>query len=127
MPGLQEFAGSVSTFKLMLSTFLLLSLYMHIFSTLGWLATTSIACALQVWARRQNSSSGQDPLDHIFSEFDEDGDGYLDATDVTSALCSRNVNITPEQAQMFLEGRPQLQLYRKFKVFTCNLNSNGNC
>lgn len=37
-----------------------------------------------------------------------DGDGYLDATDVTSALCSRNVNITPEQAQMFLEGRPHL-------------------
>lgn len=50
------------------------------------------------------TSSG-DPLDHIFSEFDEDNDGYLDAEDVTAALSSRNVNITPEQAQMFLEGR----------------------
>jgi len=43
-------------------------------------------------------------LEHIFSEFDEDQDGYLNAADVTAALGSRNVNITPEQAQMFLEG-----------------------
>lgn len=56
-----------------------------------------------IWARRRNSSSGQDPLDHIFSEFDQDGDGYLNASDVTAALSSRNVDVTPEQAQMFLE------------------------
>ncbi|KAA6424506.1 MAG: hypothetical protein FRX49_05718 [Trebouxia sp. A1-2] len=56
-----------------------------------------------IWARRRNISSYQDPLEHIFSEFDEDQDGYLNAADVTAALGSRNVNITPEQAQMFLE------------------------
>lgn len=56
-----------------------------------------------IWARRRNISSYQDPLDHIFSEFDEDHDGYLNAEDVTAALSSRSVNITPEQAQMFLE------------------------
>lgn len=56
-----------------------------------------------IWARRSMTSSYQDPLDHIFSEFDEDQDGYLNASDVTAALGSRNVNITPEQAQMFLE------------------------
>lgn len=56
-----------------------------------------------IWARRRIASSYQDPLDHIFSEFDEDQDGYLNAADVTAALSSRNVNITPEQAQMFLE------------------------
>ncbi len=59
---------------------------------------------LQIWARRRNISSHQDPLDHIFSEFDEDHDGYLRADDVTAALGSRNVDITPKQAQMFLEG-----------------------
>lgn len=56
-----------------------------------------------IWARRRNISSYQDPLEHIFSEFDEDQDGYLNAEDVTAALGSRNVNITPEQAQIFLE------------------------
>lgn len=38
-------------------------------------------------------------------EFDTDHDGYLDAEDVVSALSSRQVQITPEQAQLFLEGQ----------------------
>jgi len=68
------------------------------------LAPDKFNVCLQIWARRRNISSYQDPLEHIFSEFDEDQDGYLNAADVTAALGSRNVNITPEQAQMFLEG-----------------------
>lgn len=64
----------------------------------------SVYHELQIWDRRKHISSGTDPLDHIFTEFDEDHDGYLDAEDVCSALRSRNVNITHEQAQMFLEG-----------------------
>ena len=59
---------------------------------------------MQIWARRLNISSHDDPLDHIFAEFDGDGDGYLDAEDVTAALSSRNVKISPEQARVFLEG-----------------------
>lgn len=59
---------------------------------------------LQIWDRRKHIASGTDPLNHIFTEFDEDHDGYLDAEDVCSALRSRHVEITHEQAQMFLEG-----------------------
>lgn len=79
---------------------------------MGCLLLGSIASDMQIWARRHNTSAGRDPLDRIFSEFDEDNDGYLDAEDVTAALSSRNVNITPEQAQMFLEGR--LPLYAAY-------------
>ena len=84
-----------------------------------WLLTGLVASALQVWARRQISSSGQDPLDHVFLEFDSDNDGYLNAEDVTAALSSRNVNITPEQAQVFLEGRWALGAIRQVSQVQC--------
>lgn len=58
----------------------------------------------QIWDRRKNISSETDPLDHIFNEFDGNHDGFLDAEDVCTALRSRQVEITHEQAQMFLEG-----------------------
>ncbi|GAB4821781.1 hypothetical protein N2152v2_008827 [Parachlorella kessleri] len=44
-----------------------------------------------------------DPLNHIFDEFDSDKDGHLCSREVAAALRSRGVDITPEQAQMFIE------------------------
>lgn len=58
-----------------------------------------------VWERRRRipSQTYNDPLDHIFNEFDEDGDGHLTAVEVANALKSRDVDITPEQVQMFID------------------------
>lgn len=44
-----------------------------------------------------------DPLLHIFQEFDTNGDGYLTAVEVAEALRSRDVHITDEQVQMFID------------------------
>ena len=111
VPGLQEFAGSVSILPSMISCL------SAMLACMMWLELRSIASDMQIWARRQNTSAGRDPLDRIFSEFDEDDDGYLDAEDVTAALSSRNVNITPEQAQMFLEGKlAACATYQTFKL-----------
>lgn len=54
--------------------------------------------------RRIPSSSYSSPLDHIFTEFDEDNDGKLSVSDVTAALMSRNVQITNDQVMMFIDG-----------------------
>ena len=43
---------------------------------------------------------------HIFNEFDTDGDGHITAHEVAAALRSRNVNISDEQAEMFVDGAP---------------------
>ncbi|KAL4458808.1 hypothetical protein ABPG75_013673 [Micractinium tetrahymenae] len=54
---------------------------------------------------RQRIPSGAyaDPLSHIFDEFDVDRDGSLSAAEVAAALRSRQVDITDEQAAMFID------------------------
>ncbi|KAL4435913.1 hypothetical protein ABPG77_000675 [Micractinium sp. CCAP 211/92] len=54
---------------------------------------------------RQRIPSGaySDPLSHIFDEFDQDRDGALTAAEVAAALRSRQVDITDEQAAMFVD------------------------
>jgi Ca2+-binding EF-hand superfamily protein len=61
---------------------------------------------MQIWERRRRipSTTYNDPLDHIFTEFDEDGDGHLTSEEIASALKSRNVDITPEQIKEFIRG-----------------------
>lgn len=61
---------------------------------------------LQIWERRRRipSTTYNDPLDHIFTEFDEDGDGHLTTAEIATALKSRNVEITPEQINEFIRG-----------------------
>lgn len=61
--------------------------------------------AASVWERRRRipSTTYNDPLDHIFTEFDENGDGHLTSVEVANALRSREVNITPEQVQEFID------------------------
>jgi hypothetical protein len=49
------------------------------------------------------SQAYSDPLAHIFQEFDVDKDGSLSAAKVGRALRSRDVNITDEQVQMFID------------------------
>jgi Ca2+-binding EF-hand superfamily protein len=43
-------------------------------------------------------------LDHIFTEFDEDGDGHLTAVEIAHALKSRGVEANVEQVQEFIDG-----------------------
>lgn len=45
-----------------------------------------------------------DPLDHIFTEFDEDGDGHLTSVEIANALKSRGVEASPDQVQEFIDG-----------------------
>ena len=45
-----------------------------------------------------------DPLGHVFKEFDSDGDGFLTAAEIGKALRSRDVKITDEQVEMFIDG-----------------------
>lgn len=60
--------------------------------------------AAAVWERRRRipSATYSDPLDHIFTEFDEDNDGHLTAVEITHALQSRAVHCTEEQVQEFI-------------------------
>jgi hypothetical protein len=62
------------------------------------------AAAIFELSRRIPSTSYTCPLDHIFSEFDEDNDGKLSVDDVTAALQSRAVDITRDQVMMFIDG-----------------------
>jgi Ca2+-binding EF-hand superfamily protein len=61
---------------------------------------------MQIWERRRRipSTTYNDPLDHIFTEFDEDGDGHLTSEEIATALKSRNVEITPDQIKEFIRG-----------------------
>lgn len=53
--------------------------------------------------QRIPSQQYSDPLQHIFDEFDGDRNGYLSAHEVAAALRSRKVDITDDQAQMFID------------------------
>eukprot|EP00882_Tetradesmus_deserticola_P031377 GHRQ01035479.1.p1 GENE.GHRQ01035479.1~~GHRQ01035479.1.p1 ORF type:complete len:126 (-),score=46.12 GHRQ01035479.1:631-1008(-) len=72
--------------------------------------TDTVACkhrclvTAQIWERRRRipSTTYNDPLAHIFSEFDKDGDGHLTSEEIAEALNSRNVEITPEQIREFI-------------------------
>ena len=60
--------------------------------------------AAQILARQRiPSQQYSDPLAHIFSEFDRDGDGFLTAHEVAAALRSRDVEISDEQAALFVD------------------------
>lgn len=61
--------------------------------------------AAAVWERRRRipSQTYNDPLDHIFTEFDEDGDGHLTADEIASALQSRGVQADTHQIQDFID------------------------
>lgn len=60
----------------------------------------------QIWERRRRipSATFNDPLDHIFTEFDEDGDGHLTAVEIAHALKSRGVEADEKQVQEFING-----------------------
>lgn len=62
--------------------------------------------AAAVWERRKRipSTSYNDPLRRIFTEFDKDGDGHLTADEVASALQSRGVQLTGQVAQKYIDG-----------------------
>lgn len=62
--------------------------------------------AAAIWERRRRipSTMYNDPLDHIFAEFDEDSDGSLSAGEITRALESRGVAATEEAVQAYIDG-----------------------
>lgn len=49
------------------------------------------------------SQQYSDPLLHIFQEFDTNNDGCLTASEVGQALRSRDVHVTDEQVEMFID------------------------
>lgn len=59
---------------------------------------------MQIWERRRRIPSQlyNDPLRHLFNEFDADSDGHLTAVEISNALRSRDVKITPDQVQLFI-------------------------
>lgn len=61
--------------------------------------------AAAIWERRRRipSTTYNDPLDHIFTEFDEDGDGHLTADEVAKALQSRGVQADAATVQHFID------------------------
>eukprot|EP00775_Hariotina_reticulata_P003687 gene3687-3946_t len=60
--------------------------------------------AASVWEQRQAAMPGQaDPLDFLFSEFDEDGDGSLTSVEIANALRSKGVEVLPRQVQKFID------------------------
>lgn len=61
--------------------------------------------AAAIWERRRRipSATFNDPLDHIFTEFDEDGDGHLTAVEIAHALRSRGVEADEKQLQEFID------------------------
>lgn len=65
-----------------------------------------ITCTLlQIWERRRRIPSQlyNDPLVHLFEEFDADDDGHLTAQEISAALQSRHVMVSPEQVQVFID------------------------
>lgn len=60
--------------------------------------------AAAIWERRRRipSTTFNDPLDHIFTEFDEDGDGHLTAAEIATALNSRGVEADVAPIQEFI-------------------------
>ncbi|KAK9839904.1 hypothetical protein WJX74_000170 [Apatococcus lobatus] len=70
--------------------------------------------AAAVWNRYRSIPSsrrtGGSSLDTLFDEFDKDGDGHLTAAEIASALNSRGVLITEQEAAMFIKA--------------CDINSN---
>ena len=55
---------------------------------------------LQIWERRRRipSTLYQDPLQHVFDEFDEDGDGTLSADEVSPGATTREPDSLPSFA-----------------------------
>jgi hypothetical protein len=43
------------------------------------------------------------PLPDLFARFDKDDDGYLDVGDVHAALASQDIDVSMEQAEMFVD------------------------
>lgn len=80
------------------------------------LPLVSVLCAttVQIWERRRRipSTTYNDPLDHIFTEFDRDGDGHLTSEEVAGALRSRSVEVTPDQVMEFIRGECGVVLIR---------------
>jgi hypothetical protein len=60
----------------------------------------------QVWERRRSipSQTYNDPLDHVFCEFDTDDDGKLTAGEVAAALRARGVDADEALMGRFIEG-----------------------
>lgn len=53
--------------------------------------------------QRIPSQQYSDPLAHIFTEVDRDGDGFITAHEVAQALRSRGVEISDDQAALFVD------------------------
>jgi len=60
----------------------------------------SFAAAL--YARRRLITSGNDPLQNMFDEFDTDNDGILSSSDLVAAMKSYDVYMRDEQAQWLM-------------------------
>lgn len=60
----------------------------------------SFAAAL--YARRRLITSGHDPLQNMFDEFDTDNDGILSSSDLVAAMKSYDVYMRDEQAQWLM-------------------------
>lgn len=84
------------------------------------LGKRAFCTTLQVWNRYRSIPSsrraGGSSLDTLFDEFDKDGDGHLTAAEIASALNSRGVLITEQEAAMFIKGacRPASSLCASF-------------
>jgi hypothetical protein len=79
------------------------------------------ANAAQIWERRRRipSATFNDPLDHIFTEFDEDGDGHLTAVEIAHALRSRGVDADEKQVQEFINGEGGAEAATSIEQPTC--------
>lgn len=61
--------------------------------------------AAAIWERKRRipSTTYNDPLQHLFNEFDLDNDGCLTAAEVAAALQQRNVEVTEEVVQRYID------------------------
>ena len=74
-----------------------------------WKPRNTLDACLQNWERTRripSMSTTNDPLMRIFDKFDRDRDGHLTAKELAAALQSRNVKVSEEQIQRFIEGMP---------------------
>ncbi|CAD7701223.1 unnamed protein product [Ostreobium quekettii] len=62
------------------------------------------AAALQTRRRHIPSQTYADPLMRLFDEFDTDHDGRLTAAEVAAALKSRQVDLSEDLAQLYIDG-----------------------